>query len=91
MTGPDGEVLHLNREAVIPDNDGERDTGQANPFLCDWDGDGRPDLMCGAEAGTVYLFHRDWVNGLQPTVSAGEIRQDGAAEAPPRGCSRTRS
>ena len=29
----------------------------------DWDGDGRLDLLVGGESGSVYLFHRDWLEG----------------------------
>lgn len=48
---------------------------ESHVAVCDWDGDGRPDLMIGGEAGTVYLFHRDWLNGLQPKVEWGKVTQ----------------
>ena len=35
----------------------------------DWDGDGRLDLMVGGESGTIYLFHRDWLDGITHKVS----------------------
>ncbi len=41
------------------------------PF--DWDEDGRLDLTVGGQAGTFYLFHRDWIGGLEPKVPLGEI------------------
>lgn len=41
----------------------------------DRDGDGRSDLMIGGEAGTIYLFRRDWVNGTRTTASPGKLRQ----------------
>ncbi len=37
----------------------------------DWDGDGRLDLMVGGESGSLYLFHRDWLEGRVHKVEFG--------------------
>ena len=50
----------------------------------------------GGEAGTVYLFHRDWLNGLQPRVAVRSAaafqgsRSRGSARRPAR-CAASRS
>ena len=38
---------------------------------CDWDGDDRLDLMVGGESGSLYLFHRDWLEGRVHEVRFG--------------------
>ena len=52
---PDGTIIDLSEHEM-----------HAAPF--DWDDDGRPDLIVGGEAGTFYLFHRDFLNGLRHDV-----------------------
>ena len=49
-----GEVLHLNRERVTPDNDAERNSGQLKPCVCDWDGDGRLDVIVGGNTDRIF-------------------------------------
>lgn len=44
---------------------GHHDTHAA---VWDWDNDGRDDLMIGGESGTMYLFHRDWLEGIAHTA-----------------------
>jgi len=41
----------------------------------DWDHDGRLDLMIGGEAGSIYLFHHDWLKGIMHRVSVGEVQR----------------
>ena len=43
------------------------------PAVCDWDHDGRLDLMVGGESGSIYLFHRDWLNRLAHRVRLEEV------------------
>ncbi len=47
---------------------------ESHVAVFDWDGDGLSDLMIGGEAGTIYLFRRDWVNGTRTTASPGKLR-----------------
>jgi len=57
-TDPKGRVLRLHREAIIPDNNGERNSGQLKPCLCDWDGDGRTDLIVGGNTNRILWLER---------------------------------
>ena len=53
-----GQILHLNRERIIPDNDGERNCGQLKPVICDWDQDGHPDLIVGGNTRHIFWIER---------------------------------
>lgn len=46
--------------------------GDAGPFVADWDGDGKPDLLVGAGDGSVTLF-RNIGTRKEPRLAAGEI------------------
>lgn len=70
--GPGGSgqslVLYLNRgtprEAALstpivialPVGPNEPRLSRPSPYLTDWDGDGKPDLLCGTEGSEVYFF-----------------------------------
>lgn len=45
--------------------------GDAGPFVCDWDGDGKPDLLVGAGDGSVW-FYRNVGTAKAPELAAGE-------------------
>src|SRR5262249_19157606 len=45
--------------------------GDAGPFVADWDGDGKPDLLVGAGDGSVTLF-RNIGTRKEPKLAAGE-------------------
>lgn len=47
-----------------------RVNGDAGPFVCDWDGDGKPDLLVGAGDGSVW-FYRNVGAGKEPELAAG--------------------
>lgn len=49
-----------------------RVNGDAGPFVCDWDGDGKPDLLVGAGDGSV-LFFRNISSGKEPELAAGVV------------------
>ena len=57
---PDGTVIEISEHEM-----------HVAPF--DWDEDGRPDLIIGGEAGTFYLFHRDFVGGIRHAVRPGRV------------------
>jgi hypothetical protein len=61
------------KPVVLRTPDGDITIGhhETQPASYDWDGDGRPDLLIGGENGAVYLFHRDWVAGIQHRVKLG--------------------
>jgi hypothetical protein len=44
--------------------------GDAGPFVCDWDGDGKPDLLVGAGDGSVWFF-RNIGTAKAPQLAAG--------------------
>jgi hypothetical protein len=44
--------------------------GDAGPFACDWDGDGKIDLLVGAGDGSVWFF-RNIGTGKEPELAAG--------------------
>lgn len=44
--------------------------GDAGPFACDWDGDGKLDLLVGAGDGSVW-FYRNIGTGKEPELAAG--------------------
>jgi hypothetical protein len=47
-------------------------TYRATPFVCDWNEDGRPDLLCGNGDGNIFFFRN--TNSLQsPMFAAGEM------------------
>jgi hypothetical protein len=52
--------------------------GDAGPFVADWDGDGRPDLLVGAGDGSVWFF-RNVGTGKVPELAAG-VRLVGPGE-----------
>jgi hypothetical protein len=45
--------------------------GDAGPFVADWDGDGKPDLLVGAGNGSVTLF-RNIGTSREPKLAAGK-------------------
>ncbi len=46
--------------------------GDAGPFVADWDGDGKPDLLVGAGDGSV-TFYRNIGTRKEPKLAKGEI------------------
>jgi hypothetical protein len=66
--------------------------GDAGPFACDWDGDGKLDLLVGSGDGSVW-FYRNVGQGKEPELAAGvqlvppgDARHgDDAPKAPRRG------
>ena len=44
--------------------------GDAGPFACDWDGDGKLDLLVGSGDGSVW-FYRNVGKGKEPELAAG--------------------
>src|SRR5262245_2878803 len=46
--------------------------GDAGPFVADWDGDGKPDLLVGAGDGSVW-FYRNSGTRKEPKLAAGEM------------------
>jgi hypothetical protein len=66
--------------------------GDAGPFACDWDGDGKLDLLVGSGDGSVW-FYRNVGSGKEPELAAGvqlvppgDARHgDDAPKAPRRG------
>jgi hypothetical protein len=46
------------------------DGGDAGPFACDWDGDGKTDLLVGAGDGSVW-FYRNVGTAKEPKLDAG--------------------
>jgi len=52
-------IIHLNREAILGDNDLERDCGQLKPFVCDWDNDGKLDIILAGNTNRV-LWLREY-------------------------------
>src|SRR5262249_15253926 len=47
-----------------------RVNGDAGPFACDWDGDGKTDLLVGAGDGSVWFFRNTGTNQA-PELAAG--------------------
>jgi hypothetical protein len=47
-------------------------TNRATPYVCDWDEDGLPDLLCGAGDGYVYFFKN--TNTVQAPIYAPGVR-----------------
>src|SRR5262249_31443403 len=47
-----------------------RVNGDAGPFACDWDGDGKLDLLVGSGDGSVW-FYRNVGTGKEPELAAG--------------------
>lgn len=45
---------------------------RATPYVCDWDGDGLPDLLCGAGDGYVYFFRN--TNTAQAPIFASAVK-----------------
>ena len=58
---PTGEPVRIYRESILHDNNSERNCGQLKPFLCDWDGDGRLDLIVGNNTNRIF-----WLQGYDP-------------------------
>ena len=59
FTEPDGTIVDTSHH-------------ESHVAVFDWDGDGREDLMIGGEAGTIYLFHRSWLEGLEPRITVAK-------------------
>jgi hypothetical protein len=53
--------------------------GDAGPFVCDWDGDGKLDLLVGSGDGSVW-FYRNISSGKVPELAAG-VQLIGPSEA----------
>ena len=51
---------------------------RATPYVCDWDGDGLPDLLCGAGNGYVYFF-KNTNTAQAPIFAPGVMIQAGGA------------
>ncbi len=52
-------IIHLSREAILGDNDLERDCGQLKPAVCDWDGDGKLDIILAGNTNRI-LWLREY-------------------------------
>jgi hypothetical protein len=51
-----GAPIHLYREGILHDHDGEMWCGQVKPQIVDWDGDGIPDLIAGNNTNKIFFF-----------------------------------
>jgi len=58
LCDPRGAVIHLYRESILHDNDLDRYLGLTKPAVCDWDGDGEPDLIIGHNTNRIL-----WLRG----------------------------
>ena len=56
-----GEPVRIYRESILHDNNSERNCGQLKPYVCDWDGDGRLDLIVGNNTNRIF-----WLEGYDP-------------------------
>lgn len=55
---------------------------RATPYVCDWDEDGLPDLLCGSGAGYVYFF-KNINTGQAPMFAPGVKLQAGGVDLNP--------
>ncbi len=61
MKHADGTEFHLTREDIVHDNNGEFMWGMLKPTVCDWNGDGRLDIIVGNN--THHIF---WLENYDP-------------------------
>ncbi len=71
-----GERVRIYRESILRDNNSERNCGQLKPYVCDWDGDGRLDIIVGNNTNRIL-----WLEGYDP----GSNRIAGRRELAVRG------
>jgi hypothetical protein len=55
----EGRPVRLNRESIMVDNNTEAETGQLKPFVCDWDSDGKLDILVGNNTNRI-IWLRDY-------------------------------
>ncbi|MBN1553307.1 MAG: VCBS repeat-containing protein [Phycisphaerae bacterium] len=71
LTDRKGNALRFNRQAILHDDNLERDCGQLKPFLCDWDGDGKLDIILGNTTNRIF-----WLEQFDPdTCSVKEVHE----------------
>ena len=56
-----GEQVRIYREGILHDNNSERNCGQLKPYVGDWDGDGRLDIIVGNNTNRII-----WLEGYDP-------------------------
>jgi len=62
------------------------DAGHAAPFVCDWDGDGRQDLLVGQMGGGVLRIYRNTGSATAPAFeSFGSFQAGGVEGSVPSG------
>src|SRR5439155_25932643 len=66
--------------------------GDAGPFVADWDGDGRPDLLVGSGDGCVWFYRNvarnrgtELAEGKQILPPVGEMHDEHTPTRPTRG------
>ncbi len=64
-TGSNGQPHFVDRGDLVPDRIVRHNTG---PDVVDVDGDGWEDLICGAETGRIFYFHRAYIECDVPRV-----------------------
>jgi hypothetical protein len=64
LTDAKGNVIRLNRENILHDNDHEFQCGQLKPQVCDWDGDGKLDIIVANNTNRIY-----WLKGYNPKTN----------------------
>lgn len=55
----------------------DTEVGHAHPLVCDWDGDGRNDLLVGQFGGGKLWIYRNDGSNAAPALAAGTLFQDG--------------
>ena len=61
LTDRKGNILHLCRENILHDNDHEKICGHLKPVICDWDQDGKLDIIVGNNTNRIF-----WLQDYNP-------------------------
>lgn len=64
VTDKHGQDVRVYREDIMPDNNSERNCGQLKPCLCDWDGDGKLDILVGNNTNKIV-----WLKAYDPETN----------------------